>query len=321
MILLQPFDDPFGDGPFRAITSPDGAPTENQINTSTFTANSSQSLDVPQLAPQKAATEVGGSFYDATNMPSGPFGIQPTTSSPFPPQESSSPNHDIDILADILPPSGPPSFVNSQTGYPVAPDQSVSHSGFPPQTNQPALQSSLTGQNAHQNGFQTQTGQPAGFPTQLGQPSLQSNYPPQPADSVSHAGFPSQTMGSALPPQVGQAPQLGYHSQSGSMQQPNQPNSNFYGAYQPQPVSSAPAGGYMVPPSSTGLTTHQNFLSHSGSAVPAASQMGSQAPQVQSSSLVVAPKPSSDKFETKSTVWADTLSRGLVNLNISGCKL
>lgn len=31
--------------------------------------------------------------------------------------------------------------------------------------------------------------------------------------------------------------------------------------------------------------------------------------------------PSKDKFETKSTVWADTLSRGLVNLNISGCKL
>lgn len=29
-------------------------------------------------------------------------------------------------------------------------------------------------------------------------------------------------------------------------------------------------------------------------------------------------QPSNDKFETKSTVWADTLSRGLVNLNISG---
>ncbi|XP_061360191.1 clathrin interactor EPSIN 2-like [Gastrolobium bilobum] len=30
---------------------------------------------------------------------------------------------------------------------------------------------------------------------------------------------------------------------------------------------------------------------------------------------------SKDKFETKSTVWADTLSRGLVNLNISGSKI
>ncbi|XP_074557740.1 clathrin interactor EPSIN 2 [Curcuma longa] len=31
--------------------------------------------------------------------------------------------------------------------------------------------------------------------------------------------------------------------------------------------------------------------------------------------------PPKDKFETKSTVWADTLSRGLVNLNISGSKI
>ena len=29
-------------------------------------------------------------------------------------------------------------------------------------------------------------------------------------------------------------------------------------------------------------------------------------------------QPSKDKFETKSTVWSDTLSRGLVDLNISG---
>jgi epsin len=35
-------------------------------------------------------------------------------------------------------------------------------------------------------------------------------------------------------------------------------------------------------------------------------------------SLAIVPQPSKDKFETKSTVWADTLSRGLVNLNISG---
>lgn len=32
-------------------------------------------------------------------------------------------------------------------------------------------------------------------------------------------------------------------------------------------------------------------------------------------------QPSEDKFETKSTVWADTLSRGLVSLNISGREL
>ena len=36
------------------------------------------------------------------------------------------------------------------------------------------------------------------------------------------------------------------------------------------------------------------------------------------SNALVPHQPSKDKFETKSTVWADTLSRGLVNLNISG---
>ncbi|CAM9003287.1 unnamed protein product [Rhodiola kirilowii] len=36
--------------------------------------------------------------------------------------------------------------------------------------------------------------------------------------------------------------------------------------------------------------------------------------------LALIPQPTKDKFETKSTVWADTLSRGLVNLSISGSK-
>uniref|UniRef100_A0A7N0UA29 ENTH domain-containing protein n=1 Tax=Kalanchoe fedtschenkoi TaxID=63787 RepID=A0A7N0UA29_KALFE len=34
----------------------------------------------------------------------------------------------------------------------------------------------------------------------------------------------------------------------------------------------------------------------------------------------MSPQPAKDKFETKSTIWTDTLSRGLVNLNISGSK-
>ncbi|KAL1535277.1 clathrin interactor EPSIN 2-like isoform X2 [Salvia divinorum] len=318
----QPFDDPFGDGPFRAIRSTDGVPTDQQISTSSnsFSSNSNQSLDVPESAPQKVATEVGGTLYNATYMPSGPFGMPPTSGKPFPQQESSTTSHDIDILADILPPSAPQSFVNTQTGYQAAPNQSVPHSEFPPQTNQPIMQPSLTGQYAPQIGFQAQPGQPTGFPpAQLGQPSLQANYPPQPTHSIPQAGFPSQTMALTLPGQAAQAPHSGFHSQGGSMQ-PNQPNSNFYGAYQHQSVTAAPSGGYMAPPTSTGVATNQNFLSHSGS----------QAPQVQSSRLVapvsvtqastVTPKPSADKFETKSTVWADTLSRGLVNLNISGSK-
>lgn len=335
--FLQPFDDPFGDGPFKAFPT-NSVPSQQQITASTnsFITNSGQSLDVPQPVPQKAATEFGGTFYDATHMPSGPSGVQPPASTQFLQQELSTPNQDVDILADILPPTAPSSIVNTQGGYPVAPSQSVSHGGFPPQTNQPALQSgllSLPGQNAPQNSFQAQTGQPAGFPTQLGQPSLQANYPLQTAESVSQAGFQAPTMALTFPVQAGQASQMGFHSQSGSAQ-PNPSNPNFYGTYHSQPVSTGPAAPYMVPPSSTGPTTHHNFLSHSGSAVPIASQTGHQAPQVQSSGLMapvsinqastgssaIVPKSSTDKFETKSTVWADTLSRGLVDLNISGCK-
>jgi len=40
--------------------------------------------------------------------------------------------------------------------------------------------------------------------------------------------------------------------------------------------------------------------------------------QVHALQNAVSQPSSKDKFETKSTVWADTLSRGLVNLNISG---
>ncbi|KAI3459748.1 hypothetical protein Pfo_016411 [Paulownia fortunei] len=334
----QPFHDPFGDGPFKAVPSADSVSIQQQITASTnsFNTNSSQSLDVQQPVPQKAATEFGGTFYDATYMPSGPSGVQPPTSTQFVQQELSPPNQDVDILADILPPSAPSSFVNTPAGYPVPPNQSVSHSGFHPQINQPASQaglSSLTGQNAPQNSFQSQSSLPAGFHTQLGQPSLQTSYPLQSAESVSQTGFPTQTMALTFPVQAGQASQMGFHSQSGSVQ-PNLPNPNFYGTYHSPAVSTGPAAAYMVPPSSTGSTMQHNFSSQSGSAVPIGSQMGPQAPQVQSSSLMapvsvnpsstgssaIVPQSSKDKFETKSTVWADTLSRGLVNLNISGPK-
>ncbi|GFP80717.1 clathrin interactor epsin 2 [Phtheirospermum japonicum] len=313
----QPFDDPFGDGPFKAVSSANSVSIQQQITTSTnsFNLSSSQSLDVPQQIPQKAATEFGGPFYDATYMPSGPSGVQsPPTSTQFVQQEFSTPNQDFDILADILPPSAPSSFVNAQAGYPVPPNQSVSHSGFPPQTNQP-------GQNVQPNSFQAQSGLPTGFPAQLGQPSLQTtSYPLQSAESVSQTGFPAQTMALTYPVQAGQASQMGFQSQSAS----GQPSPNIYGTYNSQSVSTgSAAAAYMISPA------QHNFLSQSGSAVPIASQMGPQSSTLMApvstnssstGSSAIVPQSSNDKFETKSTVWADTLSRGLVNLNISGSK-
>ncbi|KAL3634349.1 hypothetical protein CASFOL_021403 [Castilleja foliolosa] len=313
-----PFDDPFGDGPFKAVSSANSVSIQQQITTSTisFNSSSSQSLDVPQQIPQTAAPEFGGPFYDATYMPSGPSGgVQSPPSSTIVQQEFSTLNQDFDILADILPPSAPSSFVNAQAGYSVPPNQSVSHSGFPPQTNQP-------GQNVQPNSFQAQNSLPAGYPAQLGQPSLQTNnYPLRSAESVSQTGFPTQNLALTYPVQAGQASQMGFQPQTAAY---GQPNPNFYGSYNSQSVSTGPAAAAY-----TNSPANHNFLSQSGSNIPIASQMGPQSsthmasvstnPSSTGSSAIV-PQSSNDKFETKSTVWADTLSRGLVNLNISGSK-
>ncbi|KAL6526693.1 hypothetical protein OROGR_015783 [Orobanche gracilis] len=307
----QPFDDPFGECPFKAVPTANSISIPQEIPTpaNPFHSNSSQSLDAPQPVPQKAATEFGGAFYDVTYMPaSGPSGVQsPPTSTQF---EMPNPNQDLDILADILPPSTPSSFVSTQVGYQVPPNATLSHTGIP-------IQTALTSQSAQQSGT------PAGFPTQPGQPPLQTDYLLQPAEFFPQTGFSNQTMTLTYPVQAGQAPQMGFQSQSGSAQ----PNPNFYATYSSQSVSTGPASAYMVPPNST---MQHKFLPHPGSAVHIASQMGHQSnslmapaasinPSSTGSSTIV-PQSSKDKFETKSTVWADTLSRGLVNLNISGPK-
>ncbi|XP_031404659.1 clathrin interactor EPSIN 2-like [Punica granatum] len=102
------------------------------------------------------------------------------------------------------------------------------------------------------------------------------------------------------------------------------PNPIMYGGFAYQTVPNFPQG-------SATQMNHQvpNYGVHNTSQFP---QTDSQIPQtglmasqsnVSSSPgplALVPQQPNKDKFETKSTVWADTLSRGLVNLNISGSK-
>jgi epsin len=77
------------------------------------------------------------------------------------------------------------------------------------------------------------------------------------------------------------------------------------------PVSSGSNLGMLSQPANQStLFSFESAASHAG--VKLQSQPVSQ-PQT-------APQPQSGKFETRSSVWADTLSRGLVNLNISGRK-
>lgn len=57
-----------------------------------------------------------------------------------------------------------------------------------------------------------------------------------------------------------------------------------------------------------------------GSSIPPAQPMAAAQRTITNISAPSSAKPASDAFETKSSVWTDTLNRGLVNLNISGAK-
>ncbi|XP_073157212.1 clathrin interactor EPSIN 3-like isoform X2 [Henckelia pumila] len=278
-ITDQPFDDPFGDGPFKAV--PSMYRVEGQqyqaSSTNSFNSNPSQISDMQQPVPQKAETEFPG---DSSYMPSDPSGVQPLPRNQLSVQQDlSTLNPDDDILADILPLS---------------------------------ISSSVA---------------TAGFPTQLGLPSSQTSHPPQLQMSAPQSvqpTYPTEFPAQMASSQAGfQAPVGGQSAQSYTL------NPNFYGSYQSQMASTGPDAANMVPPSSIRPTMQHNLHSHIVSAVPGASQSGPPAPHGRPSmpsipasrgSSAVIPHPSKDKFETKSTVWADTLSRGLVNLNISGSK-
>ncbi|CAA0819819.1 Clathrin interactor EPSIN 2 [Striga hermonthica] len=315
----QAFDDPFGDGPFKAIPSADSVSTQQEIPASTnaFNTNFGQSIDVPQQVLHKAATEIGSNPYEETYMTSGNSGVQPLpASTQFVKQELSNPSQELDILADILPPSAPSSFANAQPGYQLPPNQSVLLAGVP-QTDQAPPPTGFPQTGPQPSNLQAQSGLPSGFHNQLGQFSSQTGYPLQ-STSSPQTGFPTQGIALSYPIQGGQPPQMGFQPQSG----PTQPNPNFYGAYNSQPASTGPVGGYMAPPASASAAQN-NFLSQLGgsAALNSSNLLGPTSINTSSTgSSAIAPQPSKDKFETKSTVWADTLSRGLVNLNISGPK-
>lgn len=263
----QPFDDPFGDGPFRAIATTDAAPFQSQniAPTSSFVASSELS--------------------QSTN----PYGQVPSAmTSSFAPQDFPTSNQDaIDILADILPPC--------ESSHPIPSQMSV--------PSQPVLMN--------------------GYSSQAGQHEMQKSFPPQTAlqnNFVAQSGFPGQP--GAVPGFDGQTnpePQTGF---AGPTPHPAQKTANYHGNYlqQQQQAEAAPQMGSQPSPvgptlqySNSNLlpqTSHGSFVSTapSQSTVPA------------STALALVPQPAKDKFETKSTVWADTLSRGLVNLDISGPK-
>ena len=139
-------------------------------------------------------------------------------------------------------------------------------------------------------------------------PSGQSNYFMQPA---SGAGFDSQ---SGVPTQSGAPPYIPTQTSQftpPANQQPSQPSFSQTGTSAPQPAlisrgASQPLGmPNSVPPAAS-------FPLQSSSSAP---------PETLISALQVSQTEPVKKFEPKSKLWSDTLSRGIVNLDISGRKL
>ncbi|XP_020220042.1 clathrin interactor EPSIN 2 [Cajanus cajan] len=234
----------------------------------------------------------------------------------------------------------------SQGGQPA-------QSPFASQGGQPAQSpfASQGGQPA-QSPFASQGGQPAQSPfaSQGGQPA-QSPFASQ-GGQPAQSPFASQGGQPAQPGMYG-----GFHSQDGSLtsgastmspQSQNGYNGHMNsGNFLPQ-GSTAAFASHMAPQAPTGqLSQGSNFPHHMSSPSPThqPSQFNSQsfmgqgngAPfnspitnqslasnaspyAVSTGTTALVSQPSKDKFDTKSTVWADTLSRGLVNLNISGPK-
>ncbi|EPS68371.1 hypothetical protein M569_06401, partial [Genlisea aurea] len=92
----QSFDDPFGDGPFKAFPTVDSSAPAQQHTSASPPPFDTTSSHVQDAAPSYvAAPEFGSTFYDSS-----------TSTTQFAQKELlPTPNNEIDILADILPPT------------------------------------------------------------------------------------------------------------------------------------------------------------------------------------------------------------------------
>ncbi|XP_024010886.1 clathrin interactor EPSIN 2 isoform X2 [Eutrema salsugineum] len=319
----QPFDDPFGDSPFKAFTSTETDSTPQQSFGAPFQPPPpafSSEMSHPDTAHNFG---FGDSFSTVTNPDPASQSVQPPSNSPgFPQEQFATSQSDIDILAGILPPSGPPVSLPQQSGA------SVPTSQFPP-----------SGNNTY-DGFHPQPVSTA--PNMPGQTPF--GQAAQPYNVVPH----SQNMTGATPFHNG-----GYMHQPGSASYtpgvvtshptsesflPGQVAASSSSSQTHYSTPSGPAGQFMahqghgMPPSQgpqrtqSGPVTLQgnnNFMGDMFSqAAPNSLTSSSSHPDLTplTGAIEVVPPPQK-KFEPKSSVWADTLSRGLVNFNISGRKI
>ncbi|CAN7138232.1 unnamed protein product [Brassica rapa subsp. narinosa] len=360
----QTFDDPFGDSPFKAFTSAD------------TDSNPQQSFGAPfQATPPAFTTEAthtdsaqnfgfGDSFSAVANPEPAVQNVQPPSNpQDFPQDQFDTSQSDIDILAGILPPSGPPASLPQQSSASVPTSQfppsgnNMYHEGYHPQPVSSAPK--MPGQTPF-----GQAGPPASLPQQPGASVPTSQFPPS-GNNMYEGYHPqpnmpgqtpfgqqynmvpphSQNMGGATP----------YHN-GGFMHQPGSASYNpgavtshpTSESFHPRPVAatssssqtpysnpSGPAGQFMghqghgMPPSHglqrtqsvpVNMQGNNNFMGDMfGPTSSLTSSSSHQDLTPLTGAIEIVPQPQK-KFEPKSSVWADTLSRGLVNFNISGPK-
>ncbi|KAL5537946.1 hypothetical protein UlMin_046062 [Ulmus minor] len=314
----QSNENPFGDAPFKAIPTANGiqAPPHADTSTASFQVAGPPQADAPKADPV-ANFGFGDSFSSITYSTPSFSTVQTPTNSQFT-------NQNTDILADILPPSGPSPAITSQTPFSAPPGQQVPQPG------------------ANAFGYQVQPGSIVPVPSNTvppnqtsiaGQPGFGNYLPP---------GHPPPVT-AYMVPQVPSGPTQyngGNFTSQGGFGAPN--NANFYsqqGAsvapFAPQVSPQNPMGpagqvnsGGIVPqvahqaPPGPALGHGNDLLANLSQTVGANPSITSQhsLPSSTGSNALVT-QPSKDKFDPKSSVWADTLSRGLVNLNISGAKI
>ncbi|XP_038883619.1 clathrin interactor EPSIN 2-like [Benincasa hispida] len=284
----QTFEDPFGDSPFKAISS--------------------------SGVQEQAHFHRGESFSAATySTPGIPVQPQPNLHHP---REETLQHHNIGVLADLLPPETLPAAVSQPTisNQPVQPNfQAVA--GLPAQPNSNLGNYQQDGNIAPVN-FQNQTepGREFGngmFMAQGGIPAHVNSYmaPPNAGSNTQPNNFGTSHNGSAAP------------TSSHVTLQTTRPAQLDSGNFNPPHGSVAPVASQASHQASNFPVVKSN-LDVMGSFNPQAGNYTSMAPQQipPAGSLSTASQASKNKFETKSTVWSDTLSRGLVNLNISGPK-
>ncbi|CAI8591679.1 unnamed protein product [Vicia faba] len=324
----------FGDS-FSIVPYSASAPSDTQPFSASSNFLSQESLsqqletdilaDILPPAPLPEMTSQQNSFSAATSQPA-----QTLPSGQFPQQQPfSTPNSSF--------PATTSPYTQGQPPFPSHSGQPGMH-GFSSSTghSMQAPYASQGGQSAQSSGltygglYSLDTSLAPGAPNMYSQSqngyngSMNSgNYLPQ----GSSTGFPSHMTPQAPTPQPAQQPAqiTNFPHHGGSTGSPSQSQGFFGQQGNAAPLSSSYTHQAPAPNASPyAVSTTSNSLV---SQAPLSSSYTHQAPAPNASPYAVSTtsnslvsQPSKDKFETKSTVWADTLSRGLVNLNISGPK-